>query len=131
MEEVRGGGDRPTVEGTILSQRISLQNSACINQYLVLELLVVNASIENGRVWKLSLLAMRLCFEGKEEEEEEEEKHSGFCEQEFYSLFPIYEGKWTLYELTENSDRLLSIVCSPSSKNVQAEVLSTREKTSI
>ena len=40
-------------------------------------------------------IGLRLCFlRGKEEEEEE---HSGFCEQEFYSLFPIHvcEGKWT------------------------------------
>ena len=35
-----------------------------------------------------------LFLRGKEEEEEE---HSGFCEQEFYSLFPIHvcEREWT------------------------------------
>lgn len=36
-----------------------------------------------------------------------------------------------IFQHTENSGRLLSIVISPSSRKEQAEVLSTRENTSI
>ena len=46
-------------------------------------------------------------------------------------MVKIYRYQWKFFRLTENSGRTLPIVCSPSSRTVQAEVFRTLENTSI